>query len=98
MASFGREEELAGIKTVFFIYDGLQDNNSMKFKSLKSSVLCINSGSEMGKTDVALEFARIFSQRYKMVIWAVENSGKREKQHSLFSFLYFSLTYTHSFT
>ncbi|XP_050236406.1 uncharacterized protein LOC126686411 [Mercurialis annua] len=43
-----------------------------KFKKSKSgsnSVFCINGMAGMGKTEVALEFAYRYSQRYKMVLW-----------------------------
>ncbi|KAK1430893.1 hypothetical protein QVD17_13995 [Tagetes erecta] len=82
----GREEELAEIETSFFGYDDLQENDSNKFKKLKSSVLCINGGSGMGKTEVALEFAHRFSQRYKKVIW-LGGEGKYLRQNLLSSCL-----------
>ncbi|KAL5222970.1 hypothetical protein ABZP36_027683 [Zizania latifolia] len=34
-----------------------------------ASVVCINGSSGIGKTELALEFAYRFSQRYKMVLW-----------------------------
>ncbi|KAI3769084.1 hypothetical protein L6452_00181 [Arctium lappa] len=42
---------------------------SGKYKSFGSSIVCINGGPGMGKTELALEFAHRFSQRYKMVLW-----------------------------
>ncbi|KAL8264227.1 hypothetical protein R6Q59_022357 [Mikania micrantha] len=66
----GREKELAEIETAFFGSGDFQENESRsKCKKVKSSVVCINGGSGMGKTEVALEFAHRYSQRYKMVIW-----------------------------
>lgn len=82
----GRDEELAEIETAFFGCDNLQENGSMKFKKSKSSVLRINGGSGMGKTEVALEFAHRFSHRYKMVIW-VGGEGKYLRQNLLNSCL-----------
>ncbi|XP_040988696.1 uncharacterized protein LOC121236223 [Juglans microcarpa x Juglans regia] len=40
-----------------------------KPNSLGSSVICINGVPGIGKTDLALEFAHRFSQRYKKVLW-----------------------------
>ncbi|KAL8505370.1 hypothetical protein ACS0TY_016562 [Phlomoides rotata] len=40
-----------------------------KSKSLGSSIVCINGPSGVGKTELALEFAYRYSQRYKMVLW-----------------------------
>ncbi|XP_071725730.1 uncharacterized protein [Rutidosis leptorrhynchoides] len=42
---------------------------SGKYKSFGSSIVCINGGPGMGKTELALEFAHRYSQRYKMVLW-----------------------------
>ncbi|XP_065863022.1 uncharacterized protein [Euphorbia lathyris] len=43
---------------------------SVNHKTLgSSSVLCINGIAGTGKTDLALEFAYRYSQRYKMVLW-----------------------------
>lgn len=42
---------------------------SGKYKSLGTSIVCINGGPGIGKTEVALEFAHRYSQRYKMVLW-----------------------------
>ncbi|KAI3675695.1 hypothetical protein L1987_85287 [Smallanthus sonchifolius] len=42
---------------------------SGKYKNLGSSIVCINGGPGMGKTELALEFAHRYSQRYKMVLW-----------------------------
>ncbi|XP_022734499.1 uncharacterized protein LOC111288021 [Durio zibethinus] len=39
------------------------------YKSLGSSVICINGVPGIGKTELALEFAYRYSQRYKMVLW-----------------------------
>ncbi|XP_024959632.1 uncharacterized protein LOC112500380 [Cynara cardunculus var. scolymus] len=44
-------------------------SKSGKYKRFGSSLVCINGGSGMGKTELALEFAHRYSQRYKMVIW-----------------------------
>ncbi|XP_050370329.1 uncharacterized protein LOC126788385 [Argentina anserina] len=38
-------------------------------KSLGSSVICINGVPGIGKTELALEFAYRYSQRYRMVLW-----------------------------
>ncbi|KAK9077636.1 hypothetical protein SSX86_005973 [Deinandra increscens subsp. villosa] len=57
-----------------------------KHKKAKSSVLCINGGPGMGKTEVALEFAHRYSQRYKMVIW-VGGEGQYLRQNLLNSSL-----------
>jgi hypothetical protein len=40
-----------------------------KSKSLGSGVICINGVPGIGKTELALEFAHRYSQRYKMVLW-----------------------------
>ncbi|KAJ9536125.1 hypothetical protein OSB04_un000702 [Centaurea solstitialis] len=56
----GREKEIAEIERVFFDFGGKVKNKSL---------VCINGGSGMGKTEVALEFAHRYEQRYKMVIW-----------------------------
>ncbi|XP_076905860.1 uncharacterized protein LOC143561753 [Bidens hawaiensis] len=42
---------------------------SGKYKNLGTSIMCINGGPGMGKTEVALEFAHKYYQRYKMVLW-----------------------------
>ncbi|XP_076943587.1 uncharacterized protein LOC143613870 [Bidens hawaiensis] len=42
---------------------------SGKYKNLGSSIMCINGGPGMGKTEVALEFAHKYCQRYKKVLW-----------------------------
>ncbi|KVI10272.1 AAA+ ATPase domain-containing protein [Cynara cardunculus var. scolymus] len=42
---------------------------SGKYKSFGSSIVCINGDPGMGKTELALEFAHRYSQRYKMVLW-----------------------------
>ncbi|KAJ0508634.1 putative AAA+ ATPase domain, P-loop containing nucleoside triphosphate hydrolase, TIR [Helianthus annuus] len=42
---------------------------SGKYKNIASSIVCINGGPGMGKTELALEFAHRYSQRYKMVLW-----------------------------
>ncbi|CAI9263508.1 unnamed protein product [Lactuca saligna] len=42
---------------------------SGKYKSFGSSIVCINGEPGIGKTEVALEFAHRYSQRYKMVLW-----------------------------
>ncbi|KAG2584759.1 uncharacterized protein LOC120713691 [Panicum virgatum] len=41
--------------------------NSKGYNS--SNVICINGSSGIGKTELALEFAYRYSQRYKMVLW-----------------------------
>ncbi|KAI9095019.1 hypothetical protein K1719_026483 [Acacia pycnantha] len=38
-------------------------------KSLSSTVICINGAFGIGKTELALEFAYRYYQRYKMVLW-----------------------------
>lgn len=42
---------------------------SGKYKSFGSSIVCINGSPGVGKTEVALEFAYRYAQRYKMVFW-----------------------------
>ncbi|EOY11838.1 hypothetical protein QUC31_001516 [Theobroma cacao] len=44
-------------------------SKSGNYKSLGSSVICINGIPGIGKTELALEFAYRYSQRYKMVLW-----------------------------
>ncbi|OMO83843.1 hypothetical protein CCACVL1_11135 [Corchorus capsularis] len=45
-------------------------SKSGNYKSLgSSSVICINGVPGIGKTELALEFAYRYSQRYKMVLW-----------------------------
>ncbi|XP_073133191.1 uncharacterized protein [Henckelia pumila] len=44
-------------------------SKSGKLKNLGSSVVCINGLPGIGKTELALEFAHRYSQRYKMVLW-----------------------------
>lgn len=44
-------------------------SRSGNYKSLSSSVICINGVRGIGKTELALEFAYRYSQRYKMVLW-----------------------------
>nr|XP_016474873.1 PREDICTED: uncharacterized protein LOC107796593 [Nicotiana tabacum] len=44
-------------------------SRSGKDKNLGASVVCINGAPGVGKTDLALEFAYRYSQRYKMVLW-----------------------------
>ncbi|KZV56322.1 hypothetical protein F511_00319 [Dorcoceras hygrometricum] len=46
-----------------------KNSKSGKHKSGGSSVLCINGSPGLGKTELALEFAHQYSQRYKMVLW-----------------------------
>lgn len=80
----GREKELAEIETAFFGCRDFHENKSGmhvikggtpgtsksgKYKSFGSSIVCINGGPGTGKTELALEFAHRFSQRYKMVLW-----------------------------
>ncbi|XP_051133591.1 uncharacterized protein LOC127253187 [Andrographis paniculata] len=45
-------------------------SKSGKYKSFGSSIVCINGSAGVGKTELALEFAYRYSQRYKMVLWA----------------------------
>ncbi|KAL4554637.1 hypothetical protein LXL04_037235 [Taraxacum kok-saghyz] len=44
-------------------------SKSGKYKSCGSSIVCINGGPGIGKTEIALEFAHRYSQRYKLVLW-----------------------------
>ncbi|KAF8031302.1 hypothetical protein BT93_D0486 [Corymbia citriodora subsp. variegata] len=44
-------------------------SKSGSYKSLGSSVVCLNGIPGIGKTELALEFAYRYSQRYKMVLW-----------------------------
>lgn len=44
-------------------------SKSGKYKSFGNSIVCINGASGIGKTELALEFAYRYSQRYKMVLW-----------------------------
>ncbi|XP_048130357.1 uncharacterized protein LOC115754168 [Rhodamnia argentea] len=44
-------------------------SKSGSYKSLGSSVVCLNGVPGIGKTELALEFAYRYSQRYKMVLW-----------------------------
>ncbi|XP_011007044.1 PREDICTED: uncharacterized protein LOC105112858 [Populus euphratica] len=44
-------------------------SKSGNYKTLDSSVFCINGVAGVGKTELALEFAHRYSQRYKMVLW-----------------------------
>lgn len=44
-------------------------SRSGNYKSLGSNVICINGVPGSGKTELALEFAYRYSQRYKMVLW-----------------------------
>ncbi|KAL3851073.1 hypothetical protein ACJIZ3_012955 [Penstemon smallii] len=44
-------------------------SKSGKYKSFGRSIVCINGGPGIGKTELALEFAYRYSQRYKMVLW-----------------------------
>nr|XP_043630311.1 uncharacterized protein LOC122601629 [Erigeron canadensis] len=63
---------------------------SGKYKNFGSSVVCINGGSGMGKTELALEFAYRYSNRYKMVIW-VGGEGQHLRQNILNLSLNFGL-------
>ncbi|KAD6453951.1 hypothetical protein R6Q59_015713 [Mikania micrantha] len=53
--------------------DVLIEGNTFKMREYNATnaknVLCINGRPGIGKTEVALEFAHRYSQRYKMVIW-----------------------------
>lgn len=44
-------------------------SKSGKYKSSGSSIVCITGSPGVGKTELALEFAYRYSQRYKMVLW-----------------------------
>ncbi|XP_021826813.1 uncharacterized protein LOC110767545 [Prunus avium] len=44
-------------------------SKSGNYKSLGSSVICLNGVPGIGKTELALEFAYRYCQRYKMVLW-----------------------------
>ncbi|KAL4332695.1 hypothetical protein GQ457_07G012560 [Hibiscus cannabinus] len=44
-------------------------SKSENYKSLGSGVICINGVPGIGKTELALEFAYRYAQRYKMVLW-----------------------------
>ncbi|XP_057485905.1 uncharacterized protein LOC130772207 [Actinidia eriantha] len=44
-------------------------SKSGKYKSFGSRVVCISGAAGVGKTELALEFAFKYSQRYKMVLW-----------------------------
>ncbi|CDP13638.1 unnamed protein product [Coffea canephora] len=44
-------------------------SRSGKYKSCGCSIVCINGSPGVGKTELALEFAYRYSQRYKMVFW-----------------------------
>ncbi|KAG7958048.1 hypothetical protein I3843_11G205400 [Carya illinoinensis] len=53
-----------------------------KSKSLGSNVICINGVPGIGKTNLALEFAHMYSQRYKKVLW-VGGEARYFGQHML---------------
>lgn len=44
-------------------------SKSGNYRTLGSSVFCINGSAGIGKTELALEFAYRYSKRYKMVLW-----------------------------
>ncbi|KAL7217323.1 hypothetical protein ACSBR1_029096 [Camellia fascicularis] len=44
-------------------------SKSGKYKSFGSSVVCISGNAGVGKTELALEFAYKYAQRYEMVLW-----------------------------
>ncbi|KAK3024318.1 hypothetical protein RJ639_043000 [Escallonia herrerae] len=44
-------------------------SKSGKYKSFGSSIVCLSGAPGVGKTELALEFAHRYSQRYKMVLW-----------------------------
>ncbi|GKD45739.1 AAA+ ATPase domain-containing protein [Tanacetum coccineum] len=60
------------------------------YKSFGGSVVCINSVHGVGKTELAIEFAQRYSQRYKMVIW-VGVQGQYLRQSILNLSLYLGL-------
>ncbi|KAK8579016.1 hypothetical protein V6N13_142251 [Hibiscus sabdariffa] len=47
----------------------IKRSKSGNYKSLGCSVICINGVPGIGKTELALEFAYRYAQRYKMVLW-----------------------------
>lgn len=49
--------------------NSLKKSKYKKSRSLGSNVICINGVPGSGKTELALEFAYRYSQRYKMVLW-----------------------------
>ena len=55
---------------------------SGNYKSFGSSVICINGVPGIGKTELALEFAYRYSQRYKMVLW-VDGEARYFRQNIL---------------
>ncbi|XVF70990.1 hypothetical protein PTKIN_Ptkin11bG0206300 [Pterospermum kingtungense] len=57
-------------------------SKSGSYKSLGSSVICINGVPGIGKTELALEFAYRYCQRYKMVLW-VGGEARYSRQNIL---------------
>ncbi|XP_076949037.1 uncharacterized protein LOC143621515 [Bidens hawaiensis] len=86
----GREKEIAEMEALFFGSGDLEEHNEEVLKGSKykkpNSVVCVNGEPGMGKTELALEFAYRYLQRYKMVIW-VGGEGKYLRQNLLNSSL-----------
>ncbi|XWS09561.1 hypothetical protein CRYUN_Cryun39dG0000700 [Craigia yunnanensis] len=57
-------------------------SKSGNYKSLGSSVICINGVPGIGKTELALEFVYRYSQRYKMILW-VDGEAQYFRQNIL---------------
>ncbi|XP_076903148.1 uncharacterized protein LOC143558128 [Bidens hawaiensis] len=86
----GREKEIAEMEALFFGSGDLEEHNEKVLRGSKykksNSVVCVNGGPGMGKTELALEFAYRYLQRYKMVVW-VGGEGKYLRQNLLNSSL-----------
>ncbi|KZV36243.1 hypothetical protein F511_14261 [Dorcoceras hygrometricum] len=67
ISSVGKREPAMGRNS--FKRPKQKKSKSGKFKNFGSSVVCINGLPGIGKTELALEFAYRYSQRYKMVLW-----------------------------
>ncbi|KAE8723571.1 putative WPP domain interacting protein 1 [Hibiscus syriacus] len=52
-------------------------SKSGNYKSLGSGVICVNGVPGIGKTELVLEFAYRYAQRYKMVLWVDEKERGR---------------------